>query len=138
MATIAKVNLPRGIRNNNPLNIRRGSHWLGLSESQNDPEFCQFNTMTFGVRAAFRLLRTYILDRKWNTIRMIISHWAPAAENDTERYINEVCRLTGLADNYVISYYDREVMTSIFNAMCQVENGQRLPTHTVLNGYGLV
>lgn len=138
MATIAKKILPRGIRNNNPLNIRLGSHWLGLADIQDDPEFCQFKTMVYGIRAAFRLLRSYIVTKKLNTIRLIVSRWAPSTENDTEKYIAEVVRITGIADNYVISFYDKEVMIKLFDAMCQVENGQKVPSVMVNNGYGLV
>ena len=54
--------LPRGIRNNNPLNIRRSKdQWKGLRAQQTDSQFCQFETLEYGWRAAFYLLtRTYI------------------------------------------------------------------------------
>ena len=82
--------LPRGIRNNNPLNIRRSKdQWQGLRAQQTDASFCQFESMEYGWRAAFYLLtRTYI--------RMIISKWAPPQENLTATYIENVCRLTGI------------------------------------------
>ena len=53
--------LPRGIRNNNPLNIRRSKdQWQGLRAQQTDAQFCQFETLEYGWRAAFYLLtRTY-------------------------------------------------------------------------------
>ncbi len=55
------MSLPRGIRNNNPLNIRRSKDkWQGLRALQTDTAFCQFETMAYGWRAAFVLLtRTY-------------------------------------------------------------------------------
>ena len=50
---------PRGIRNNNPLNIRRGaSQWQGLKRRQTDKDFCQFVTVAYGYRAALRAQRT--------------------------------------------------------------------------------
>ena len=78
--------LPRGIRNNNPLNIRRGKdQWQGLRAQQ------------YGWRAAFYLLtRTYYHKYRLYTIRMIISKWAPPQENLTATYIENVCRLTGI------------------------------------------
>ena len=38
--------LPRGIRNNNPLNIRRTAkdQWKGLRAQQTDASFCQFDS----------------------------------------------------------------------------------------------
>ena len=91
--------LPRGIRNNNPLNIRRGKdQWQGLRAQQTDSQFCQFETLEYGWRAAFYLLtRTYYHKYRLYTIRAIISKWAPPHENLTATYIQNVSRLTGIA-----------------------------------------
>ena len=90
--------LPRGIRNNNPLNIRRSKdQWKGMSKTQNDRSFCQFESLEYGWRAAFYLLtRTYYHTYRLYTIRGIISRWAPSSENDTSAYIANVSRLTGI------------------------------------------
>ena len=79
--------LPRGIRNHNPLNIRRNGkdQWKGLADYQQDAAFCQFKSLEYGWRAAFYLL-----------IRGIISKWAPPTENKTEAYIANVSALTGI------------------------------------------
>ena len=53
--------MTRGLRNNNPLNIRRNNtKWQGLSATQTDKSFFQFKTMAYGYRAAFKTLQTYI------------------------------------------------------------------------------
>ena len=90
--------IPRGIRNHNPLNIRRSKdQWQGLRAIQQDSQFCQFETMEYGWRAAFVLLtRTYYHNYRLYTIREIVSKWAPANENNTEAYIRNVSRLTGI------------------------------------------
>ena len=90
--------IPRGIRNNNPLNIRRSKdQWQGLRALQTDPSFCQFETLEYGWRAAFKLLtRTYYHTYRLFTIRAIINKWAPPNENKTEAYIKNVSRLTGI------------------------------------------
>ena len=90
--------LPRGIRNNNPLNIRRGKdQWQGLKAQQTDAQFCQFETLEYGWRAAFYLLtRTYYHKYRLYTIRAIINKWAPPNENLTATYIENVSRLTGI------------------------------------------
>ena len=92
------MSLPRGIRNNNPLNIRRSKdQWKGLSKTQNDRSFCQFESLEYGWRAAFYLLtRTYYHKYRLYTIRGIISRWAPSCENDTRGYLENVSRLTGI------------------------------------------
>ena len=89
---------PRGIRNCNPLNIRRSKdQWKGLAERQQDAAFCQFKSLEYGWRAAFYLLtRTYYRKYRLYTIRTIIRRWAPESENNTEAYINNVSKLTGI------------------------------------------
>ena len=54
--------MTRGIRNNNPLNIRHSAdRWQGAAEEQNDPSFVQFKSMAYGYRAAWKTLESY-----WN------------------------------------------------------------------------
>ena len=92
------MSLPRGIRNHNPLNIRRSKdQWKGMAEMQSDRAFVQFKSLEYGWRAAFYLLtRTYYHKYRLYTIRGIISRWAPSCENNTEAYIQNVSRLTGI------------------------------------------
>ena len=94
----------RGIRNNNPLNIRRSKDkWQGLSTLQEDREFFQFVSMEYGWRAAFVILcRTYYGKYGLKTIRDIVSRWAPAKENNTEAYIRHVSDYTGISPNKVL------------------------------------
>lgn len=90
---------PRGIRNCNPLNIRRTAkdQWKGLAEVQTDRAFCQFKSLEYGWRAAFYLLtRTYYHKYRLYTIRAIISKWAPPCENNSKAYVENVSRLTGI------------------------------------------
>ena len=93
-----KIMLPRGIRNNNPLNIRRSKdQWKGMAEVQTDGAFVQFKSLEYGWRAAFYLLtRTYYHKYRLYTIRAIISKWAPPCENNSKAYVENVSRLTGI------------------------------------------
>ena len=83
--------MTRGLRNNNPLNIRYSSQnmWRGqVSECERtDGEFCEFVTMEAGFRAAFKLIRRYIREYRLTTPSAIISRWAPRSENDTDAYV---------------------------------------------------
>lgn len=119
--------LPRGIRNNNPLNIRRSKdQWKGLAEQQNDRSFCQFKSMEWGWRAAFYLLtRTYYHKCRLCTIRAIVHRWAPASENNTEAYVSNVCRLTGFDPDKPLGNPSESpsVWMMVGVAMCIQENG---------------
>ncbi len=98
MSMSNEVKQPRGLRNNNPLNIRRsGDKWQGLKALQEDREFFQFSEMKWGWRAAFRLLcHTYYGKYKLKTIRALITRWAPPKENNTEAYIRRVTDRIGI------------------------------------------
>ena len=98
MSMSNEVKQPRGLRNNNPLNIRRsGDKWQGLKAQQEDREFFQFSEMKWGWRAAFVILcRTYYNKHKLRTIRALITRWAPPKENNTEAYIRRVTDRIGI------------------------------------------
>ena len=90
--------LPRGLRNNNPLNIRIGNTWLGEKVHPTDDEFEEFVSLAYGIRAAFVILRRYIRRYHLNTVRLIVERWAPRSENETEKYIQFVCKDTVLTE----------------------------------------
>ena len=82
----------RGIRNNNPGNIRRsGSNWKGLCPLQKDMSFCQFKEMKWGVRALIYILRTYVTKRNCTSVSKIISRWAPAEDNNNTLLYIKYC-----------------------------------------------
>ena len=141
MAT--KKTEPRGIRNNNPLNIRRTktSSWMGMREEQTDKSFCQFTKMRYGWRAAFMLLKLYYAQHKLRTIRQIINRWAPASDgNHTEAYIAHVCAESGLRPDETLPYLTDNGLTwlKIVIAMGDVECGDMVvDSNEFLIGYVL-
>lgn len=89
--------MARGMRNNNPLNIRRTrTQWKGQRNTQTDHDFVQFRSLSWGIRAAFCLLHAYASKYGLCSVEQIVSRLAPPSENDTQGYIGHVCRLTGL------------------------------------------
>lgn len=111
----------RGIRNNNPGNIRHGSDWQGMSVSQTDNAFVQFENPVWGIRALNRVLRTYETRYGLNTVAKIISRWAPSNENDTTSYIESVSKALDVQPNQVIDVQARAVELSA--AIIKHENG---------------
>ena len=129
--------IPRGIRNNTPLNIRIGNTWLGEEPEPTDPSFEQFVSMQYGVRAACVLLRRYIRHYKRTTIPAIIAAWAPACENNTVAYIAEVCRYVDIPPDMPIKYEDKDTICRLVQAMCKVENGQPISEDIISKGYDM-
>lgn len=122
--------MTRGERNNNPLNIRRarGTRWKGQAAEQHDREYVQFESLLMGFRAAFRILRTYIMLYHLNTIRGIVNRWAPPEDgNLTTQYIHIVCMETDMTPGDVIDFNNRDQMIRLCAAMARVECGMRKP-----------
>ncbi len=124
---------PRGIRNNNPLNIRHGSQWQGLRKRQTDKDFCQFKDITYGYRAAFRLLFNYYHVYGIKTLRGIILRWAPPAENASDVYVETVRRYYAAYSGKALEAdailpppaRNRAVWCSIVRGMTAVECGSK-------------
>lgn len=119
-------NYPRGMKNNNPGNIRiSGNAWNGkIPVSQNtDGTFEQFTFYKYGVRAMLKLIRNYI-GQGHNTIAKIINRYAPDTENHTTAYINFVAQNSGVNPNATINLNDFVLLQSIIIAMAHFENGR--------------
>lgn len=134
--------LPRGIRNNNPLNIRKGNNWKGERQPQSDPSFEEFESLQMGLRAGFIILRNYQHNSlapkmRANTIRKIINRWAPTSENNTLKYIDTVARRSGLNPDELIAYRDKPRMLAVVEAMCFVECGQAIDKDIISSAYDL-
>lgn len=119
-----QTNQPRGLRNNNPGNIRHNSDRFDFElQPAADPAFKQFRTPAYGYRAMFVILRNYRKLYGLDTIRKIITRWAPPKENDTAAYIATVSALSGIPADQPVNIDDPEQMIPIVAAMSQVENG---------------
>lgn len=123
------MSVPRGIRNNNPLNIRKGNNWKGERKVQTDKAFEEFETLQFGLRAGLKLIRNQISGfngsrPKFNTIGKLIKVWAPPSENQTLRYIDFVCQAVGKQPFDIIREDDQRLICEIARAMAFVECGQ--------------
>ncbi len=114
--------LPRGIRNNNPGNIRiTNDRWQGMSEVQTDGAFVQFVSPQYGFRAMTRILRNYHR-RGINTIQTMISRWAPTNENHTAAYVNFVSKTMGIAPTVELDL--SQSLLPLMRAITIYENGQ--------------
>ena len=131
--------LPRGLRNNNPGNIRiNGDLFQGEVRPSRDKSFKQFETMAYGYRAVFRILSNYRKNYGLDTIRKMIGRWAPENENDTEVYIKAVSNYAGIPADDPVDLHDREQMTRIVAGMSKVENGREAEMSDVIAGWNLL
>lgn len=126
---------PRGIRNNNPLNIRIGNTWLGEVPRPTDSDFEQFVNIKYGLRAAFLILRRYIRRYHRDTITKIVHSWAPSSENDCAAYIKVVAHRSGIDPDAQIDYMDIVSMCKLVQAMAFVECGRELDLKVIEESY---
>ena len=115
----------RGIRNNNPGNIRHGEKWEGLSDKQTDSSFCIFKTPEYGIRAMAKILLNYQKKYGLKTIKQIISRWAPPNENNTQSYIKSVSLSVGVDSEEEINLNNKNIMVPLIKAIIKHENGEQ-------------
>ena len=129
--------MTRGLRNNNPGNIRHGSsRWQGMSTEQTDSAFVQFDDPVYGIRALAKLLKNYQSQHGLNTIREIINRWAPPNENKTDSYVDHVARVVGVHPDSAVNVNDKIV--PIVTAIIKHENGlQPYDPDTISRGISL-
>jgi hypothetical protein len=117
-------NITRGIRNNNPGNIRKSNDpWQGLSEVQDDKEFFKFKSMAFGIRAVARTLITYQDKYGIRTIRDFVARYAPEKENNTANYMACVCGISGFSEDQVLDFHKYEEIEPVIRGILFIENG---------------
>src|SRR5690554_4652816 len=122
---LGRTDLARGIRNNNPGNlVKTNINWQGKvpHSSNTDSRFEQFYTLADGIRAMMIDVRNDIIKGQ-NTVRKLISEFAPAFENNTSAYINTVAQMVGIDINTAISVLDKNLLIGIAKAIAYVENG---------------
>jgi len=89
---------PRGIRNNNPGNIRGSEQFKWNGEiGRDDKDFVIFDTPENGLRALARTLRTYRRNYGLNTIKGILNRYAPTSENNTGSYMRHAAKVVGVS-----------------------------------------
>jgi hypothetical protein len=129
----ANKSLPRGLRNNNPLNLKKTAiKWQNEVVNTLDSVFESFGTLAGGLRAGIRNARTQY-NRGNNTIAKLIYVWAPPSENNTANYIKQVVKATGIQAGQPFAWSDRETVAQIIYAISLHENGPIAAKYTTLD-----
>jgi hypothetical protein len=116
------MSTPRGIRNNNPGNIRTSSsNWKGKIVPSQDSAFEQFESMPFGIRALALLLITYNIKYNLQSLEEILSRYAPKSENDTQAYVNYLKRFSPDRPNLK----NPEEFKNLIRGIINFENGEK-------------
>lgn len=113
----------RGVRNNNPGNIRKSKdQWEGAVGD--DGEFVTFDSPESGARAMAKNLMSYGR-QGYDSIEKIINRYAPPSENDTQSYIDSIVSATGIPATQSIDLTDPDTLVTLTQAMSFHETGHR-------------
>ena len=120
---------PRGIRNHNPGNIKRGDNWRGMAAEQTDETFVQFAAPVWGFRAMGVILRGYVINHGLRTVRQISDRWTATDKAAHARTIAQHAGL-GLDDLIPQSHW-----IAVAQGIVVAENGkQPYPLSTIEEG----
>lgn len=113
----------RGIRNNNPGNIRVSKdQWEGMTGD--DGAFVTFDSPESGVRALAKNLQSYGR-QGYDSIEKIINRWAPPSENETQSYIDSVVSATGIPATKSLDLSNPDTLSALAQAISFHETGSR-------------
>jgi len=119
--TVKNALEPRGVRNNNPGNLRISDNaWQGKVSPNTDGTFEQFDTMANGVRALAVTLKNYQRIYGLDTVRGLITRWSAT---DQDAYVANVSSALGVDPDAPISPADPDTLTALINAIITQENG---------------
>lgn len=114
----------RGIRNNNPGNlVKTKITWKGkVPHTQNtDDRFEQFISPEYGIRAMYIDIKGDI-KKGQNTVKKLITAYAPKHENNTAAYIAVVSKAIGKGEDTPLTTND---YFSLIKAIIKHENGEQ-------------
>lgn len=126
--------MTRGMRNNNPFNLRTSnSKWIG-KVGVDDKGFVIFDSLTHGVRAGvINLTNGYF--KKGLSIKQIIAKYAPAEDNNDESaYVKNIVKMS---DHFNADYVpvSAEDFLLVCKAIVRVEQGFDAVSFDMINSY---
>ncbi|MFZ6724711.1 hypothetical protein ACO0K2_04380 [Undibacterium sp. MH2W] len=114
--TSAQSGDARGIRNNNPGNLRS---WGNMPKDSGG--YAVFPTKEAGLSATIQNLQAQQKLHGLNTIRGIISRWAPSNENDTQAYISDMVKRTGFGADQQLNLNDSRTVAPLISGIVKHE-----------------
>lgn len=111
----------RAERNNNPGNLEyRGQ--AGATPEAGSGRFAKFESPSEGVTALARQLQLYG-QRGLDTISEIINKYAPAGENNTKAYIDNLTRRLGVAPDEELDLGNPQLLSDLIKGISRYESG---------------
>ena len=127
-----RMNLPKGIRNNNPGNLEANNiNWRG--KIGDDGRFVIFDKMENGVRAMTLDITGDFYKDGNRTVRGLITEYAPGHENNVESYVNHVSSKMGVNPDEFLTDL-KPYLNDMIAAMILHENGREIADYDLMRG----
>lgn len=126
-------------RANNPLDIRTTAEkWQGqIGTTSAGNGFCVFDSLEYGIRAAFKILKTYETKYGCKTLKAKLQKWAPPTEN-RKSYPDEVAAGAGVDVNSMAPYNDVNYWVKVMPYWAKLEGYEgTLTAEQIKRGYKL-
>lgn len=117
-----KPGMARGVRNNNPGNLKGDDDWQGKAGADKDG-YLKFDSASDGLRAMAINLKNQQSKHDLATLDQIIEKYAPPDENDTEAYKKQAAEALGLKGDGPINLQDPRMLSALMTFMVKKENG---------------
>lgn len=92
------------IGKNNVLNIRASKSFSWAGQTGATRGFCDFEGIEMCRRAGLYLLMRSYRRAGVITLAEVIKRWAPPSENETDKYVDFVCKWSGLKGGFVLRF----------------------------------
>lgn len=112
----------RAERNNNPGNLNYAGQAGATLESGSGARFARFGSTAEGVSALAKQLQRYG-DRGLDTIKKIITTYAPSSENNTQAYIDALSKRLGVSGDQKLDLKDAGTLSGLIKGIAKHESG---------------
>lgn len=123
----------RGLRNNNPCNLKSSKNTKWDGQVGSDGKFIIFESPEYGIRACAKNLKNYQQKNGLDTLRSMVYRMGPPHENDTKKYVRNLSNIVGVSPDEKINVLKH--LPEIIKGIIFLENGKMPYPEKMFIGY---
>lgn len=123
----------RGLRNNNPCNLKSSKNTKWDGQIGSDGKFIIFESPEYGIRACAKNLKNYQYKNGLDTLRSMVYRMGPPHENDTKKYVRNLSNIVGVSPDEKINVLKH--LPEIIKGIIFLENGKMPYPEKMFIGY---
>ena len=123
----------RGLRNNNPCNLKSSKNTKWDGQVGSDGKFIIFESPEYGIRACAKNLKNYQHKNGLDTLRSMVYRMGPPHENNTKKYVRNLSNIVGVSPDEKINVLKH--LPEIIKGIIFLENGKMPYPEKMFIGY---